>query len=55
MEVSPENCDSFERLCSNRKIEFIKLGLIGGGKISINNVYMELDKAINIYLINSNK
>jgi len=49
VEVTPENCEAFERLCDNRKIAFTKLGLIGGGKISINEVYVELDKAKNIY------
>ena len=49
VEVSPENAESFERLCANRKISCTKLGLIGGGKISINEVYMELDKAKDIY------
>ncbi|WP_321311895.1 phosphoribosylformylglycinamidine synthase subunit PurL [Halarcobacter sp.] len=49
VEVTPENCEAFERLCDNRKIAFTKLGLIGGGKISVNEVYVELDKAKDIY------
>ncbi|XOB61518.1 phosphoribosylformylglycinamidine synthase subunit PurL [Campylobacterota bacterium DY0563] len=49
VEVTPENCDAFERLCDNRKIAFTKLGLVGGGKISVNEVYVELDKAKDIY------
>ena len=49
VEVNPENSDSFERLCRNRGISCIKLGVIGGGKIAINDVYKELDEAKNIY------
>jgi phosphoribosylformylglycinamidine synthase len=49
VEVDPENCESFERLCANRKITCTKLGMIGGGKISINDVYFELDAAKDIY------
>ncbi|QKF82821.1 phosphoribosylformylglycinamidine synthase subunit PurL [Halarcobacter ebronensis] len=49
VEVSPDNAESFERLCRNRGISYTKLGVIGGGKIAINDVYKELDEAKNIY------
>ncbi|XPV69368.1 MAG: phosphoribosylformylglycinamidine synthase subunit PurL [Halarcobacter sp.] len=49
VEVSPENANDFEALCSSKSISCTKLGLVGGGKISINDVYVELDKAKDIY------
>ncbi len=49
VEISPENCGSFEKLCEGRNMPYTKLGLIGGGKISINDIYIELDQAKDIY------
>ncbi len=49
VEVSPEDCTKFESMCLNSALSFSKLGLVGGGKISINDVYVELDKASDVY------
>jgi len=49
VEVTPENEKAFESLCSSKGISCTKLGLVGGGKIAINDVYVELDKAKDIY------
>jgi phosphoribosylformylglycinamidine synthase len=49
VEVAPENASAFESFCSSKGISCTKLGLVGGGKIAINDVYVELDKAKDIY------
>jgi len=49
VEVSLENCHKFEKLCQDRNIAFVKLGIIGGGRIAINDVYKELDEVKSIY------
>ncbi len=49
VEVTPENEKAFESFCSSKGISCTKLGLVGGGKIAINDVYVELDKAKDIY------
>ncbi len=49
VEVTPENASAFESFCSSKGISCTKLGLVGGGKIAINDVYVELDKAKDIY------
>ncbi len=49
VEVSPEKVEAFERLCEGRGIPYTKLGMVGGGKISINDIYKELDEAKNVY------
>eukprot|EP01029_Cantina_marsupialis_P008432 TRINITY_DN199922_c0_g1_i1.p1 TRINITY_DN199922_c0_g1~~TRINITY_DN199922_c0_g1_i1.p1 ORF type:complete len:738 (+),score=223.20 TRINITY_DN199922_c0_g1_i1:223-2436(+) len=45
VEVTPENAENFEKFCQSQNIAYTKLGLVGGGKIAINDVYVELDKA----------
>lgn len=49
VELAPENVESFERLCEGRNMPYSKLGMVGGGKISINNIYKELDQASKVY------
>ena len=49
VEVKPENCEAFEKLANSKNISCSKLGLVQGDKISINDVYKELDEASDIY------
>ncbi|WP_121627816.1 phosphoribosylformylglycinamidine synthase subunit PurL [Poseidonibacter antarcticus] len=49
VEVKPENCEAFEKLANSKNISCSKLGLVQGDKISINDVYKELDVASDIY------
>ncbi len=49
VEVTPENCESFEKLCESKNMPYTKLGIVGGGKISINDIYKELDQAKEVY------
>ena len=49
VEVKPENCEAFEKLANSKNISCSKLGLVQGNKISINDVYKELDAASDIY------
>ena len=49
VELAPENVEAFERLCEGRNMPYSKLGMVGGGKISINNIYKELDQASKVY------
>ncbi|WP_375537752.1 phosphoribosylformylglycinamidine synthase subunit PurL [Arcobacter sp. LA11] len=49
VEVSPENYQAFERLCEKNGIIYSNLGLVGGGKVSINDIYKELDSLKDVY------
>ncbi len=49
VEVAPENMETFEKLCEAKQMPYTMVGLVGGGKISINDVYVELDQAQDVY------
>ncbi|MCP4971054.1 MAG: phosphoribosylformylglycinamidine synthase subunit PurL [Arcobacter sp.] len=49
VEVSPENHLEFEKICQKNEIVHSKLGLVGGGKVSINDIYKELDSLKKVY------
>jgi len=49
VEVKPENCTEFEKIANNKNISCSKLGLVQGDKISINDIYKELDDASDTY------
>ncbi|WP_044417645.1 phosphoribosylformylglycinamidine synthase subunit PurL [Halarcobacter anaerophilus] len=49
VEVPSNELSNFEKLCESRRIPYTKIGSIGGDKISINEVSMDLEKAKDIY------
>ncbi len=49
VEVKPENCSKFEELANLKDINISKIGLVQGNKISINDIYKELDEASDVY------
>ena len=49
VEVAPEDVVAFESFCKSQQIASSQLGMVGGGKISVNDVYVELDWAKDIY------
>ena len=49
VEVKPENEKEFEELCKKEGIYFEKAGRVGGNKIKINEVEVDLQKAKDIY------
>ncbi len=49
VEIAPENEKAFEELCKQKGIYFEKIGKVGGDKIKINDVEVDLDKAKDIY------
>ncbi|AXH13001.1 phosphoribosylformylglycinamidine synthase subunit PurL [Halarcobacter bivalviorum] len=49
VEVSAENKAAFEKLCTTKGMSFTELGLVGGGRIAINDIYVELDAAKKVY------
>ncbi|MFA9373622.1 MAG: phosphoribosylformylglycinamidine synthase subunit PurL [Poseidonibacter sp.] len=49
VEVKPENCEAFEKLATAKNIECSKIGVVQGNKISINDIYKELDSASDTY------
>ncbi|APW66301.1 phosphoribosylformylglycinamidine synthase II [Poseidonibacter parvus] len=49
VEVKPENCAAFEKLADSKNIDCSRLGLVQGDKISINDIYKELDAASDTY------
>lgn len=49
VEVKPENCEAFEKLATSKNIECSKIGVVQGNKISINDIYKELDSASDTY------
>ncbi|RXJ75619.1 phosphoribosylformylglycinamidine synthase II [Arcobacter sp. F155] len=49
VEVTSENKDAFEKLCASKGMKVTELGLVGGGRIAINDIYTELADAKNVY------
>jgi len=49
VEIKPENEKEFEKLCQEKGIYYEKVGHVGGDKIKINEVEMDLEKAKDIY------
>ena len=49
VEVRPENCEAFEKVAKSFNIECSKIGQVTGDKISINDIYKELDKVSYVY------
>jgi len=49
VEVKPENEKAFEELCAKKGVYCEKIGKVGGDKIKINGVEVDLDKAKDIY------
>jgi phosphoribosylformylglycinamidine (FGAM) synthase-like enzyme len=49
VEIKPENIENFEKLCDTIGIKFEKVGIVGGDKIKINSVEIDLEKAKDIY------
>ncbi len=49
VEIKPENEKEFEKLCTDVGIYFEKIGTVGGDKIKINDVCLNLQKAKDIY------
>ena len=49
VEVRPENCQAFEKVVSSFNIEYSKIGQVNGDKISINDIYKDLDKVSYVY------
>ncbi len=49
VEVKPENCEAFEKLATAKNIECSRFGIVQGNKISINDIYKELDAASDTY------
>ena len=49
VEVKPENCEAFEKLAASKNISIAKAGKVAGDKISVNDIYMELDAAKDVY------
>ena len=49
VEVKPENCEAFEKVANSFNIECSKIGQVRGDKISINDIYKDLDKVSYIY------
>jgi len=49
VEVEPSKVDAFEALASAQNIECSKIGAVSGDKISINDIYKDLDAASEIY------
>ena len=49
VEVRPENCEAFEKVANSNNLEIIRIGQVTGDKISINDIYKDLDKASDVY------
>ena len=49
VEVNPSNCEAFEKIAKANNIECTKIGVVQGDKISINDIYKDLDKASDVY------
>lgn len=49
VEVKPENMVAFEEFASSTNIDFIKIGAVQGDKISINDIYKDLEAASDVY------
>jgi len=49
VEISPSDEKEFEKLCSKKEIYFEKVGIVGGNKIIINDIEVDLENAKDIY------
>ncbi|MGA1933440.1 phosphoribosylformylglycinamidine synthase subunit PurL [Arcobacter sp. YIC-464] len=49
VEVKPENEAAFEAVASAQNIAFTKIGTVGSDKISINDIYKDLDAMSDVY------
>ena len=49
VEVKPENVEAFEALTAKIGVDSIRLGLVGGEKIIINDIYKELSDTREVY------
>ncbi len=49
VEVKPENAQEFENLASKNNLECLSIGAVKGDKISINDIYKDLDAMSDIY------
>ena len=49
VEVRPENCEAFEKVANSNNLEIIRIGQVTGDKISVNDIYKDLDKASDVY------
>ncbi len=49
IEVRPENCEAFEKVAASFDLECSKIGQVSGDKISINDIYKDLDAAKDVY------
>ena len=49
VELKPENCQTFEEVAKSFNIEYTRIGQVGGDKISINDIYKDLEKASFVY------
>ncbi len=49
VEVKPENCEAFEKFAASMNVKAVKAGKVAGDKISVNDIYMELDAAKDTY------
>lgn len=49
VEIKPQNAENFEKLCETIGLKYKKAGIVGGDKIKINNVEIDLNKAKDIY------
>ena len=49
VEIEPKDEEEFEKLCKEKGIYFEKVGKVGGDKIKINDVEVDLEKAKDVY------
>ncbi|UYF42945.1 phosphoribosylformylglycinamidine synthase subunit PurL [Aliarcobacter cryaerophilus] len=49
VEVSPSNCEAFEKLASKNKVSYVAIGKTGGDKFIINDIFKELDNLSKVY------
>jgi len=49
VEITPENAEAFESEASAQGIECLRIGAVGGDKISVNDIYKDLDAASEVY------
>ena len=49
VEVKPENCEAFEKFAASMNVKAVKAGKVAGDKISVNDIYMQLDAAKDTY------
>ncbi|MGJ0330924.1 phosphoribosylformylglycinamidine synthase subunit PurL [Aliarcobacter cryaerophilus] len=49
VEVSPSNCEAFEKLASKNRVSYVAIGKTGGDKFIINDIFKELDNLSKVY------